>query len=172
MKSVDRTLCEAVRRPTARERTDPVAAYKYARDVVAGPFPSGEAVIAKNACHSYLYALNVLEGPFPKGEAAIITDPLWASDYARLVLGRPWPEAEATIAQSAWPALEYAKDCLKGPFPAAEKCILQDTVAIPANRLTVAIYTNILKDAGYNPDEYWLERIASGAVTAEDVYGQ
>ena len=38
--------------------------YEYAKKVLKGPFPKGEATIAKNPEYSYAYARDVLKGPF------------------------------------------------------------------------------------------------------------
>ena len=65
---------------------DACYAYRYALDVLDGPFPSGEAAIAQDACYACLYALYVLHGPFPAGSAAIAQDPGYAYLYALYVL--------------------------------------------------------------------------------------
>ena len=39
-------------------------AFFYARDVLKGPFPAGEEVLAKNETYSQRYADNVLEADF------------------------------------------------------------------------------------------------------------
>ena len=46
-------------------------AYRYAKDILKGPFPLGEEAIAKDAKNVYYYAKEVLRGPFPLGEATI-----------------------------------------------------------------------------------------------------
>ena len=71
---------------------DPEYAYKYAKNIVKGPFPAGEATIAKDPEYSYYYAMNVLKGPFPAGEAAIAKDPRYAQLYAKNVLKGPFPK--------------------------------------------------------------------------------
>ena len=61
-------------------------AFKYAADVLDGPFPAGEAAIAKSAEYAHFYAREILEGPFPAGEAAIASDEHYAQEYATFVL--------------------------------------------------------------------------------------
>ncbi|MGZ5486718.1 MAG: hypothetical protein ACXWFB_12565 [Nitrososphaeraceae archaeon] len=59
-------------------------AYSHANNEIGGPFPEGEAAIAKNASLSYRYARDVLEHPFPEGEKIISTDPILRTRYNRL----------------------------------------------------------------------------------------
>ena len=68
--------------------TEAWCVYSYAVDVLKGPFPAGEAVIAKDFKYAYYYARDVLEGPFPAGEAAISRSP-YASSYAFSILKLP-----------------------------------------------------------------------------------
>ena len=58
-------------------------AYYYARDVLKGPFPTGEEAIAKDAYYAFQYAKNILKGPFPAGEEAIAKDAYYAFQYAK-----------------------------------------------------------------------------------------
>jgi lambda repressor-like predicted transcriptional regulator len=85
-----------------------------------------EAVIAQNSGWAYRYAKDVLEGPFPKGEPMISQEPEWAYAYARDVLKGPWPEAEFAIAKYPGEAYRYAHYVLKAPFPEGESVIAQD----------------------------------------------
>ena len=78
-------------------------AYQYARDVLKGPFPAAEAIIAKDAYYAYEYAQGVLKGPFPAGEEA--------------------------IAKKTEYAYEYTKNILKGPFPLGEEAIASDKIS-------------------------------------------
>ena len=73
----------------------PDAAYKYACNVLQGPFPAGEVAIAKDACYAWYYALEVLKKPFPAGEAAIAKNTGYAYHYALEVLKLPELEAKA-----------------------------------------------------------------------------
>ena len=87
--------------------------YEYAREVLKGPFPAGEAAIATDPEWAYSYAVYVLDGKrFPAGEAGIATDPQWAYRYAR---------KEARIR-----TYDYAIYVLKGSFPAGEAAIATD----------------------------------------------
>ena len=61
-------------------------AYYYARDVLKGPFPTGEEAIAKDAYYAFQYAKNILKGPFPAGEEAIAKNAGFAKLYAKRVL--------------------------------------------------------------------------------------
>jgi hypothetical protein len=45
-------------------------------EVLKGPFPAGEAAIAKHSMYAYEYAVYVLKGPFPAGEP-MIAQVLW-----------------------------------------------------------------------------------------------
>ena len=76
-----------------------------------------EKYIAKDAEHAYLYARDVLHGPFPAGEAASAADAQYAYWYAETVLKRPFPAGEDAIAQDARYAYRYARQVLKAPFP-------------------------------------------------------
>ena len=60
--------------------------YYYAKNVLKGAFPAGEAAISKSAEYSYMYAKYALKGPFPEGEAAIATNTDYANWYTRRVL--------------------------------------------------------------------------------------
>ena len=84
---------------------DPQAAYHYAKDVLNGRFPEGEAAIAKNTRWSYYYARDVIKGRWPRGEVAIAKDP-----------------------QDAYYAYLYARDVLKGRFPGGEEAIAKDPI--------------------------------------------
>ena len=79
----------------------PEYASRYARFILKGPFPAGEAAIATNAETAFNYALFVLEGPFPKGEDAIAKDADRACSYASSVLNGPFPKGEVAIAKDA-----------------------------------------------------------------------
>lgn len=81
-----------------------------------------EDEIAKDATMSYLYARNILKGPFPKGEAAMITAPLVAAQYAALIQRR-FPKAEPYIATNPEAALIYAKEVIQGRWPEGERGI-------------------------------------------------
>ena len=99
MNATDRILGEAqkVRPPTQKELTDPGRAYLYARDVIYGRFPEGEAALATDPEWAYDYAVDVIKGRWPEAEAAIATDPGFACCYARDTKDR-FPEGEKAIA--------------------------------------------------------------------------
>ena len=61
-----------------------IYAYLYARDVLEGPFPAGEAAIATDAHFAYWYAGQVLRGPFPAGEEAISKDAFYVKLYGKI----------------------------------------------------------------------------------------
>lgn len=116
--------------------------------------------LAKDAQQSFVYAKKVLKGRFPEGEAAIAQDPDLAFDYAHEIIKGRFPEAEDTflkfnqswgrrdfisnyfidIVQEPTPRIEkflltkgdevdvlnYAKRCVKGRWKKAENKILGD----------------------------------------------
>ena len=86
MNTTSRILGEArkVRPPTSLELTDPFNAYEYARYVIKGPFPEGEAAIATDSYYAYVYAKNVIKVRFPEGEEAIAKDTRYAKKYLKL----------------------------------------------------------------------------------------
>ena len=75
MNTIDRILGEGkVRPPTEEELTNPYRAFDYAKDVIGGRFPEGEAVIATDPKMAPLY-LNA----FPKTQGdPCSTRLLWA----------------------------------------------------------------------------------------------
>ena len=99
MTTTDRILGEArkVRPPTEKELTDPEWAYLYARDVIGGRWPEGEAAIAKDPEWAYRYARYVVRGRWPEGEEAIATDPYWTKEYLEL-----FPEAKHYWVMRGW----------------------------------------------------------------------
>ena len=76
---------------------DPKWSFFYARNVIKGRFPEGEAALASEAEYAYRYAVTVINGRFPEGEAAIATDPKYAFLYALYIIKGRWPEGEAAI---------------------------------------------------------------------------
>lgn len=78
-----RVLKEAGQPMSAKE------AYVYARDVLKGPFPAGEAAIATDTSLSYDYARDVLKGPFPAGEARISKSTKYRKLYLELITASP-----------------------------------------------------------------------------------
>jgi hypothetical protein len=163
--TVAKILGEAAQPPTARELTIPAQASFYARHILKGPWPEGEPVIATDCLASYKYAAYVLDGPFPLGEPAIATSAGYSFCYARYVLNKArFPPGEPAIATSADDSLGYAIEVLKKPFPLGEPAILRSEYS----RIK---YFEFLKKLGINLDEYFAERIASGELSLEDMYG-
>ena len=107
MNTTSRILGESVRPPTESEKTHPVWAYYYARDVIKGSWPEGEPAIATSPKWAYNYARNILKRRWPEGEPAIATSPIDAYDYARLVIKGRFPEGEAAIAKNPYWANKY-----------------------------------------------------------------
>jgi hypothetical protein len=85
-----------------------------------------EPAIAKSAEYSYYYAKNVIHGKFPLGEAAIAKDSYYSYYYARDVLKGRFPLGEPAIAKDAEYSYWYAKYVLKGEFPLGEPAIKRD----------------------------------------------
>ena len=101
----------------------PEWAYKYAQDIIKGPWPPGEAAIAGSAEYAFRYARDVVRKPRAPGEAAIASNPHLAYLYARTVIKGPWPPGEAAIAGSADAAFEYALDVIGKRWPPGEAAI-------------------------------------------------
>jgi hypothetical protein len=101
MKAVDRILGEADRRPpTNGEQTDPYLAYMYARNIVGGRWPEGEATIIQHPEVAYDYARYILKERWPIFEPVIGKDPLWSFYYAKDVIKGRFIAAEETLAHS------------------------------------------------------------------------
>jgi hypothetical protein len=100
MNTTSRILGEAkrkVRPPTKGELTSSYQAYEYARDVIGGRFPEGEAVIALQPFTAFLYASKVIKGRFPEAEATIATNPHQAELYLKA-----FPEAKLEWVMNGW----------------------------------------------------------------------
>jgi hypothetical protein len=100
--------------------------YRYAKDLLKGPFPLGEPAIAKYPTYAYFYAYEILKGPFPLGEPEIAKDPEYAYLYAKNILKGPFPLAEPEILKHPKYAYLYAAYALKSPFPLGEPAIATD----------------------------------------------
>ncbi|MEM4511424.1 MAG: hypothetical protein QXD25_01275 [Nanopusillaceae archaeon] len=100
---------------------DPWLSYKYARDILKGPFPKGEDTMAQDPECSYLYAKDVIKGPFPKGEDTIAKNPWNSYNYALNILKGPFPKREDTIAQDSEYSYLYAKNIIKDLWPKGKK---------------------------------------------------
>ena len=95
--------------------TNPEYALNYALTVIKGPFPLGEAVIAKDPKRAYQYAY-IIKGRWPPGEAAIAKNARWAYEYAHNIIGGRWPPGEAAIAKDPKRAYQYAHHVIGGPW--------------------------------------------------------
>ena len=72
--------------------------YRYARDVLKGPFKLCEPEIAKDTHYSYLYASDILNGKrFKLGEPAIAKDAYYSYAYAKNILEAPFKLGEPEI---------------------------------------------------------------------------
>ena len=81
MNTTSRILGEATRPPTKMELTDPRFSYYYARNIIEGRFPEGEAAMATDSYCAYYYARDVIKGRFPEGEEVIAKDPEYSKKY-------------------------------------------------------------------------------------------
>ena len=81
MNTTSRILGEATRPPTSLELTHPHWAYDYAKDVIEGPFPEGEAAMATDPYWAYYYAKYAIKGRFPECEATIAKDTKYSKKY-------------------------------------------------------------------------------------------
>lgn len=112
-------------------------ALEYATDILRGPFPAGEAAIAKSPRHAYEYVKNALNPKlniaiekgvrFMAGEPAMAKDAAIALKYAMFILGGPFPAGETAIAADAELSYSYAYIVLKRkPFKKGEASIAKD----------------------------------------------
>jgi hypothetical protein len=77
---------------------DPELIYKYAKNIVKGKLNEREEdIIATSAYYSYRYARDILKGPFPKGENIIANSPFHAYVYAEVVLKDRFKKGEEAI---------------------------------------------------------------------------
>lgn len=135
----------------------PKVAFEYARKILQGPFPLGEAAIASESYTALEYALQI-KGRFPLGEAIIAQNAERSLTYARDVLNGYFPAGEAAIASDAKTAYEYAKDVLNAQWPCAEPILAID------QRLGIKYAKEVLHDRflalepnlrGYRVTEYF-----------------
>ena len=87
--------------------SSPKRAYHYARDVIEGRWPEGEALIAQDVHYAYLYAYAIIKDRFPEGEAVIAQNLNYAYRYARWVIEGRFIEGEAAIIQDPKCAADY-----------------------------------------------------------------
>ena len=101
--------------------SSPKRAYHYARDVIEGRWPEGEALIVQDVYYAYLYAYAIIKDRFPKGEAVIAQNLHYAYRYARWVIEDRWKEVESTIIDSEYASFYY--DEFKDRFTDEEKVL-------------------------------------------------
>ena len=143
---------------------DSEKAYRYAKEVIKGPWPAGEAAIATSAQWSLRYVYNVLKRkPFKAGEAAIAKEAQYSYEYAKDVLKGPWPAGEAAIAKDGWYSLGYARSVIGGPFPAGEAAIVKDKV-------WKSHYVKFLESVSVNIDTLLLDLIQQRLDDGEKIY--
>ena len=97
--------------------------YRYANDIIKGPWLKGEEVISKDSYISYRYALDIIKGPWPKGENSISTHLEWSRYYIKYVIKGPWPKGEEIISKDPESSCEYAINIIKGRWEKGEEAI-------------------------------------------------
>ena len=107
------------RPPGPCDLSDPKMAFHYALNVLRGPWPEGEAIIATHGFFSYQYALEVLGGRFLAGEPAVIQDKHIIA-YAKHIIRGRWPEAEKYLLQRPAAAHRYAVEIVQARWQEAE----------------------------------------------------
>ena len=107
-------------------------------------------VITQDGQYAYDYAREVIGGRFPEGEAAIAQDPISASDYARIVIKGRWPAGEAAVAQDELSAYGYALYVIKGRWPEPHRDTAEANIKKSANRWTE--YKELVKQSGSDAD--------------------
>jgi len=79
--------------------------------------------IHEKARRAFMYAKDVIKGRWPEGEATILRDPSTSLRYAREIIQGRWPEAESIIATDRGASVAYARDVIKGRWPELEAAI-------------------------------------------------
>ena len=131
--------------------TTPELALTYAVDIVKGPWPEGEPLIAKSRNASYQYANYVLRDRFPAGEKTISRSSTESLKYAKNIIKGRFPEGEDTISMESESAYEYARDIIKGPWPKGEP-------AIAENPRTAFVYASGIIKGPWLPGERSLKK--------------
>jgi len=117
---------ELWRREVEQAATTPGRAYYFAKEELKRPWSKGsegEKKISWYADWSYKYAIDVIKGPFELGEKSIAKDPAFSAKYARHILKGRFPAGEEAIAKSPKWAFHYAAVIIKGRWEPAEKII-------------------------------------------------
>jgi hypothetical protein len=104
---------------------DIAIAYKYASNIINGPFPMAENLFATNCEYALAYAL-LIKKRFAQGEEVISKHCHVSYRYARFVVRGPFPLGEPAIAQDAEFSFYYAKQVLNGRFLAGEEAIAKN----------------------------------------------
>ena len=105
---------------------DPHLTYAYASMVEKSKVKDEfEDIIAQSEDAAYRYAINILKGPFPKGEDTIAKDSNYAYLYAKNVIKGPWSKGEDIIATDFWSSIRYVQDVLKDRFKKGERAIIK-----------------------------------------------
>lgn len=123
------TMSIAKRWPEGEEiiAEDPYNAYRYALNVIKGPFPLGEKAIAETSQFTFSYVKHVLRNkPFPLGEKQLAKDADQAYWYASKIIKGPWPPGEPVISESPMYSFWYAYNVLHSRFPMGEDAIAED----------------------------------------------
>jgi len=110
-------------------KKEPLAAVRYAKEIIGGRWPEGEEAIKKDPYAALKYAEYIIKGRWPEGEEAIKKDPYTASGYAWDVIGGRWPEGEEAIKKEPNTAYKYAVHTIKGRWPEGEEAIKKEPLA-------------------------------------------
>jgi len=89
--------------------SSPMAAFRYARNVIEYVWPEAEPIIIKNARVAYYYADDI-KGEWPEAEPTILQNPKIAALYAVRFLNGKWPEAETIARDDPEYAAEYLRN--------------------------------------------------------------
>lgn len=111
-------------------------------------------VIKKDPLDAYLYARDIIKGRFPEGEATIMKDPISAFAYARDIIKGRWEKAEPVIMKHPRAAYNYALSVIKGRWEDAEDVIMKDPIAYDYVK---RILSNDPKWMGTHKDGRWYE---------------
>ena len=89
--------------------SSPMAAFRYARNVIEYVWPEAEPIIIKNARVAYYYADDI-KGEWPEAEPTILQNPKIAALYAVRFLNGKWPKAETIARDNPEYAAEYLRN--------------------------------------------------------------
>ena len=100
-------------------------ALNVSKNIIKGRCPQVESVISKDSQYSFRYAMDVLKGPFPDGEESIACSARESLVYAKLI-GKRFSLGEPMIATNLDFSYRYSKDVLNGRFPLGERLFTSD----------------------------------------------